>query len=382
MGSIRLKWRSLISSSLRSSIVCRFYSNRPPSRSPARRASRRLRASEKPVLNESKFQAILDKLPPRFTNEELFYSLTMEEDPLVCLELFNWAAHQPRFKHDSSTYHAVIKKLGVAKMYEEMDEIVSQVLALPSIGSISNEEALFNSIVYFLAEARKLTRAVKVFQHMRKCRNSNSRPSIRTYNILFTAMLGRGSNSYVNHMYMDTISSLFKLMVNDGIEPDIYSLNSMIKGYVMSLHVNEALRVFHQMGVVYSCKPNSFSYDYLIHGLCSQGRTINARELFDEMKGKGFVPSNKSYNSLVSALALNGEVDEAVDCLREMRRNCRFGDFITYRTVLDEICRRRKVEEAMELLKEWGDGGFVDDVTYRKLLSVLGDGFENSDVLR
>ncbi|CAN0842703.1 Pentatricopeptide repeat-containing protein At2g27800, mitochondrial [Linum grandiflorum] len=355
MGSIRLKWRSLISSSLRSSIVCRFYSNRPPSRSPARRASRRLRASEKPVLNESKFQAILDKLPPRFTNEELFYSLTMEEDPL---------------------------KLGVAKMYEEMDEIVSQVLALPSIGSISNEEALFNSIVYFLAEARKLTRAVKVFQHMRKCRNSNSRPSIRTYNILFTAMLGRGSNSYVNHMYMDTISSLFKLMVNDGIEPDIYSLNSMIKGYVMSLHVNEALRVFHQMGVVYSCKPNSFSYDYLIHGLCSQGRTINARELFDEMKGKGFVPSNKSYNSLVSALALNGEVDEAVDCLREMRRNCRFGDFITYRTVLDEICRRRKVEEAMELLKEWGDGGFVDDVTYRKLLSVLGDGFENSDVLR
>ncbi|CAN0842701.1 Pentatricopeptide repeat-containing protein At2g27800, mitochondrial [Linum grandiflorum] len=156
----------------------------------------------------------------------------------------------------------------------------------------------------------------------------------------------------------------------------------MIKGYVMSLHVNEALRVFHQMGVVYSCKPNSFSYDYLIHGLCSQGRTINARELFDEMKGKGFVPSNKSYNSLVSALALNGEVDEAVDCLREMRRNCRFGDFITYRTVLDEICRRRKVEEAMELLKEWGDGGFVDDVTYRKLLSVLGDGFENSDVLR
>ncbi|CAN1195603.1 Pentatricopeptide repeat-containing protein At2g27800, mitochondrial, partial [Linum perenne] len=172
----------------------RSYSNRPPSNSPARRASRRLRDSQKPVLDESKFQAILDRIPPRFTNEELFNVLTMEEDPLICLELFNWASHQPRFKHDSSTYHATIKKLGVAKMYEEMDEIISQ--------------------------------------HMRKSRKSDSRPSIRTYNILFTAMLSRGKNSYVNHMYMDTISSLFKLMVNDGIDPDIYSLNSMIKGWV------------------------------------------------------------------------------------------------------------------------------------------------------
>ncbi|CAN1195602.1 Pentatricopeptide repeat-containing protein At2g27800, mitochondrial, partial [Linum perenne] len=206
----------------------RSYSNRPPSNSPARRASRRLRDSQKPVLDESKFQAILDRIPPRFTNEELFNVLTMEEDPLICLELFNWASHQPRFKHDSSTYHATIKKLGVAKMYEEMDEIISQVLAVPAIGN----EALFNTIVYFLAEARKLTRAVKVFQHMRKSRKSDSRPSIRTYNILFTAMLSRGKNSYVNHMYMDTISSLFKLMVNDGIDPDIYSLNSMIKGWV------------------------------------------------------------------------------------------------------------------------------------------------------
>ncbi|CAN1333892.1 Pentatricopeptide repeat-containing protein At2g27800, mitochondrial [Linum perenne] len=378
----RLKWLSLISSAnshtslfplLRRPIapsishLRRSYSNRPPSNSPARRASRRLRDSQKPVLDESKFQAIVDRIPPRFTNEELFNVLTMEEDPLICLELFNWASHQPRFKHDSSTYHATIKKLGVAKMYEEMDEIISQVLAVPAIGN----EALFNTIVYFLAEARKLTRAVKVFQHMRKSRNSDSRPSIRTYNILFTAMLSRGKNSYVNHMYMDTISSLFKLMVNDGIDPDIYSLNSMIKGYVMSLHVNEALRVFHQMGVVYRCLPNSFSYDYLIHGLCSQGRTINARELCDEMGGKGFVPSNKSYNSLVSALALNGEVDEAVDYLREMSKNHRSADFITFRTVLDEICRRRRVEDGMELLKEWADGGLVDGLTYRKLLSVL-----------
>ncbi|KAH6787557.1 Tetratricopeptide repeat superfamily protein, partial [Perilla frutescens var. hirtella] len=100
-------------------------------------------------------------------------------------------------------------------------------------------------------------------------------------------------------------------MVDDGIEPDIFCLNSMIKGYVLSLHVNDALRIFHQMGVMYECQPNSFSYDYLIHGLCAQGRTNNARELCDTMKKSGFVPSSKSYNSLVNSLALEGEIDEA-----------------------------------------------------------------------
>ncbi|CAL1403376.1 unnamed protein product [Linum trigynum] len=403
MISIRMHWVRLVCSQLHSTInhtskplltcpsnlpcsevpsspqlsgaFCRFYSNRAPSRSPSRRASRKLRASLKPVLDEAKFQSAVAKLPPRFTNEDLFNVLTLEEDTLVCLELFNWASQQPRFKHDCSTYHAAIKKLGVAKMYQEMDDIVAQVLAVPTIGN----EALFNTIVYFLAEARKLTRAVNVFKHMRNSKNSDCKPSIRTYNILFTAMLSRGSNSYVNHMYMDTIRSLFKLLVNDGIEPDIYSLNSMIKGYVLSLHVNEALRIFHQMGVVYNCLPNSFSYDYLIHGLCAQARTINARELCDEMKKKGFVPSGKSYNSLVNALALEGEVDEAVNYLWEMARNYRSADFITYRTLLDEICRRGKMEDAMGLLKELEERKLVDGLTYRKLLSVLDDGFGNSD---
>ncbi|MED6215570.1 hypothetical protein PIB30_114996, partial [Stylosanthes scabra] len=120
----------------------------------------------------------------------------------------------------------------------------------------------------------------------------------------------------------------------------------MVKGYVLSLHVNDALRIFHQMGVVYNCQPNAFTYDYLIHGLCAQSRTKNAEELCHEMKTKGFIPSGKSYNSLVNALALGGEIEEAVSYLWEMTEKQRSVDFITYRTVLDEICRRGRVQEA------------------------------------
>ncbi|XP_061359042.1 pentatricopeptide repeat-containing protein At2g27800, mitochondrial-like [Gastrolobium bilobum] len=352
------------------------YSTKACSRSYRRRVRNRLLKSCKPTLDQAQFQLALSQLPPRFSTEELCNLIALQDDPLVCLELFHWASQQPRFRHDVSTFHVTIKKLGAAKMYQEMDDIVNQLLAVPFLGS----EALFNMIIYYFTEARKLSRAVSIFKHMKSIRNLNCsfRPSIRTYNILFAALLSRGSNTYINHVYMETIRCLFRQMVNDGIKPDIFTLNSMIKGYVLSLHVNDALRIFHQMGVVYDCQPNSLTYDYLIHGLCAQGRTNNAKELCHEMKTKGFIPSSKSYNSLVSSLALGGEVELAVNYLWEMTEKQRSVDFITYRTILDEICRERRVQEAMRFLQELQEKDLVDGHAYRKLLYVLEDDYGNS----
>ena len=340
-------------------------------RSFKKRARKRLKANAKPCLNEAQFHQAISELLPRFSAGELCEVLNLQEDPIVCLEIFNWASQQPRFRHDVSTYHIIIKKLGTTKLYQEMDDVVNQLLSEPNIGS----EALYTTIIYFLTEARKLTRAAIIFKHMRSCSNLDCRPSIRTYNLLFAAFLSRRSDSYINHMYMATIRCLFKQMVNDGIEPDVFSLNSMIEGYVLSLHVNDALRIFHQMGVVYNCLPNSHSYDYLIHGLCAQDRTNNARKLCNEMKGKGFVPSSKSYNSLVNALALCGEVDEAVNYLWEMTEKQRSADFITYQTVLDQICRQGRMQDAMSLLKELQEKDLLDGHTYQKLLSLLEQEF-------
>ncbi|KAF8397647.1 hypothetical protein HHK36_016567 [Tetracentron sinense] len=356
-----------------------FFSSNPINNSPRSSVRTKTRKNSKsvskPPLNVAQFEQSVSQLPPRFTPEDLCKTLALEEDPQVCFELFKWASQQPRFKHDISTYHTTIKKLGCAKLYEEMDDVVNQVIAVPNTGS----EALYNTIIYFSTEARKLSRAVTIYKHMRRSKDPGCWPSVRTYNLLFAAFLSRGNNSYINHMYMENIRCLFKQMVDDVIEPDIFSLNSMIKGYVLSLHVNDALRIFHQMGVVYTCLPNSHSYDYLIHGLCAQGRTNNAKELYREMKNKGFVPSSKAYNSLVNSLAMGGEVEEAVSFLWEMSEKWRSADLITYRTVLGEICRQGRVGDAMSLLKEWQEKDFVDGHIYRKLLYGLEDDFGSSN---
>ncbi|KAI4385499.1 hypothetical protein MLD38_003518 [Melastoma candidum] len=356
------------------SVRC-YCSSRPSSRAYRKRVNKRLRDLSKPTLDEAMFRRAVDQLPPRFSPEELSNVITLQDDPLVCLELFNWASQQPRFRHNVLTYDITIKKLGAAKMYEEMDGVVNQVLAVPHIGT----ESVYNTMIYYFTEARKLTRAVSIFKRMKKSMKLDCRPSIRTYNLLFAAFLSTGKNSYINHVYMETLRGLFRQMVDDCIEPDIFALNCMIKGYVLSLHVNDALRIFHQMGTVYGCQPNSFSYDYLIHGLCSQGRTMNAREMCDEMKQKGFVPSSKSYNSLVNALAMEGEFEDAKSYLEEMIEKRLSVDFITHRTILDEMCRRGKVKEAMRFLRDLREKNVVDWHIHEKLQSVFDDDFGNYD---
>ncbi|KAL5997669.1 hypothetical protein ACLOJK_008599 [Asimina triloba] len=317
----------------------------------------------------------ISQLPPRFTPQDISKAISLQKDPHISLRLFNWATQQPRFKHDVSTFLITVKKLGASKLYEQMDAVVNQALAIP----IPSSEILFNTAIYFYTEARKLSRAVTIFKHMKKSKDPNSLPSVRTYNLLFSAMLSRGSNSYINHMYMQTIRCLFRQMVDDGIEPDIFSLNSMIKGYVLSLHLNDALRIFHQMGAVYKCLPNAFSYDYLIHGLCAQGRSMNAMEFYSEMKSKGFVPSGKAYNSLVNCLAIAGGVDEAVRILWEMGENGRQAEWITCKTLLDEIGRQGRVGDAMRLLGELSDRKVVDGNAYRNLFHGLQNDFGDPD---
>ncbi|KAF3781159.1 Pentatricopeptide repeat-containing protein [Nymphaea thermarum] len=302
-------FRSSLCSSTTRPLILPMYSSlkRPIKHPPAK-------TPQNPTIDMSELKRSISQLPPRFTAQDLTRALYLQSDPLVCLHLFNWASQQPRFKHDVCTYHVTIKKLGSFKLYDRMDALADQVLA----NSCFHSEPVFTTIIYFYCEGRKLSKAVRVFKHMKNSKRLGCRPSLRTYNLLFNAMLSKGSNSYISHMYMQTMRCLFRQMVDDGVRPDIFTLNFMVRGYVSSMHLNDALRIFHQMEVIYSCQPNAYTYDHLIHGLCAQGRSINAKTLYREMVSRGHTPSAKAYNSLVNCLAICGEVDDAVRFMKEM----------------------------------------------------------------
>ncbi|XP_020106046.1 pentatricopeptide repeat-containing protein At2g27800, mitochondrial-like [Ananas comosus] len=300
------------------------------SSAPDRGRARRRRPAKPPPIDETLVERALASLPARFTGADLAAALYAEPDPRVSLP--------------------------------------------------GPPAPLLNALVYFYCDLRKLGKAVHVYTRMRASPDPAARPTAHTYALLFTALLARGgADSYVRHAYTDVVRALFRQMVDAGIEPDIVALNALVRGYAESLHLNDALRVFHQMGRVYRCEPDEHTYSHLVRGLCAQGRTRNARELFDEMRAKGLAPTARACDALVSALAMDGEVGDAARAVREAARAGRAVDGITWRALLGEMCRRKRTGDAAAMLREMAERGALDRRMRRELLRWVEEEFGDDD---
>jgi pentatricopeptide repeat protein len=314
---------------------------------------------------ERKFGNWIQKLQRGFQPEDVVEVLKQQRDVDLCFDIFRWASQQRRYKHNHLTYHVMIQKFASATRLNKVEILVNEILA----GACDGSEALFNTLIYIYIEACKLEKAINVYRHMRK--TSDCKPSLRTYNILLSALVDKCTNSYVSHLYMRNIRALFKQMVAANVAPDIFTLNTMIKGYSKSLRLNYALRIFHQMEL-YCCTPNAHTFNYLIRGLCLQSRTDNAIHIYQDMIGRGFVPSNMVYNSLVNSLSFCGELQRATKVLREMIEKGGVPDFVTYKTLVDGLCKEGKREQARQLLHEFRQKDIaLDGFSDRKLLDHL-----------
>jgi pentatricopeptide repeat protein len=314
---------------------------------------------------EMKFENWTQKLQRGFQPEDVVKVLKEQRDVDLCYDIFRWASQQRRYKHNHLTYHVMIQKLAAETRLDKVEILVSEILA----GACDGSESLFNTVIYIYIQARNLGKALNVYRHMRK--TSDCKPSLRTYNTLLSALVDKCTNSYVSHVYMQNIQALFEQMVAANVAPDIFTLNTLIKGYSKSLHLDDALRIFHQIEF-YCCIPNVHTFNYLIRGLCLQNMTDNAMVIYQDMISRGFVPSNMVYNSLVNSLSFGGELQRATEVLREMIEKGGVPDFITYKTLVDGLCKEEKGEQARQLLHEFREKDLaLDGISYRKLLNLL-----------
>ncbi|URE12742.1 PPR repeat [Musa troglodytarum] len=146
-------------------------------------------------------------------------------------------------------------------------------------------------------------------------------------------------------------------MKASGVIPDTFALNLVIKACSKCLEMEEAIRVFKEIGL-YGCEPNEFSYGYIVQGLCRKGWVGKSMDCFKEMRAKG--------------LALERRLGEGIEVVFDMLRNGMTPDLLTYRTVLEEMCREGRADAAFELLEELGRAkGAMDRRTYSDLLEGL-----------
>ncbi|XP_006644699.1 pentatricopeptide repeat-containing protein At2g27800, mitochondrial [Oryza brachyantha] len=323
--------------------------------------------------------AAIGTLPSRLTPPLLAYSLSSVSDDRLLLPLLTHSLGLPTFRPDPGPFLIAIKRLAAADLYADFDRTCA--LAFSLLPSLPSPGPLLSSALYFYCQFRRIGKAFHVYTLMRSSADPAARPSADTYHTLFTALLSRGGgDTMVHYMYMDTVAALFRQMLEEGVPPDTRALNVLVKGYAQSLHLNDALRVFHQMRPVYGCEPDALTYSYLVHGLSAQGRTRNAREVFDEMRAKGLVPTEPACNAFVSALAMAGEASEAESVMWDMVRAGRVVDDVTRRALLEELWSLGRRDDADRLVREMEERGIVGGAERRTLLRSLHDEFGDDDL--
>ncbi|KAK7245627.1 hypothetical protein RIF29_40475 [Crotalaria pallida] len=327
-----------------------------------------------PHITKTKTQTPLQKqfdtwtqhLKPGFTPSDVDRALKSQPDPDLALDIFRWTSHHRSYRHTSLTYLTIIKILVAARRYRHAETLIEEVIA----GACDPTLPLYNSIVRFCCGRKLLfSRAFDVYNKM--LRSENCKPTLETYTLLFNSLLRRFSKLNVCYVYLHSVRSLTKQMKASGVIPDIFVLNMIIKAYSKCLEVDEAIRVFREMGL-YGCEPNGYSYGYIAQGLCEKGRVKQGFGFYREMRSKGFVPSSSTFVIVICTLALDRRSEDAIEVMFDMLGNSRSPDHLTYKTVLEGLCREGRADEAFDLLDECRKKDVsLGDKMYKTLLNDL-----------
>ncbi|XP_049343641.1 pentatricopeptide repeat-containing protein At3g25210, mitochondrial [Solanum verrucosum] len=315
---------------------------------------------------EKQFESWISNLKPGFTPADVNEALKAQTDPDLALDIFRWTGQQRGYKHNHVTYLNMINIAVSSKRYRVAETLVEEVLA----GACPPSLPLYNSMIKFCCGRKFLfNRAFDIYKKMTKC--EDAKPSLETYNLLLNALLSKFNKLHVCYVYLHSVRSLAKQMKSFGVIPDTFALNMIIKAYSNCLEVDEAIRVYREMGL-YGCEPDAFTYGYIAKGLCEKGRVNQGLEFFKEMRNKGFIPKGSTYMILVCSLALERRFEDATEVVFDMLDNSLSPDQLTYKTVMEELSREGRGDYAFELLEEFKKrDSLMNEKTYKSLLNTL-----------
>ncbi|GKV02126.1 hypothetical protein SLEP1_g14600 [Rubroshorea leprosula] len=322
--------------------------------------------------------------------------LRLQKDPNLALSLFQNpnpdACSKKPFRYTLLSYDLIISKLGRAKMFNEMEQILLQ---LKNDTRLVPNEIIFCNVIKFYGRARLPDHALKVFDEMpsyrcqRTVKSVNSLldallncrrfdkmrevfvgmekyafPDTCTYNVLIHACCLNGC--------MDDAWVVFEEMRRKGLEPNGVTFATLIKRFCVDLKMKEAFKLKEDMVRFFGLSPNAYAYSSLIKGLCGVGEVNLAFELKEEMVKNNIKVDSAIYSTLISGLFKVGRKDEVSGVLEEIRINCCKLDTITYNVMINGFCKLKDFEAAYRILEEMADTGCKPDIiSYNSIIGGL-----------
>lgn len=143
-------------------------------------------------------------------------------------------------------------------------------------------------------------------------------------------------------------SRIWNLMVDQGFEPDIGPIESIMETHFKINRYDEALKLFQMMRVRTMEKLGLSTYRLVIGWLCKREKIAQAYVLFDEMQSRGIKADNLTISSLVYGLICKGRAREAYSLVEGVEKP----DISVYHGLIKGLLKLKRASEATQVFRE------------------------------
>nr|AYM01007.1 pentatricopeptide repeat protein [Salvia miltiorrhiza] len=174
-------------------------------------------------------------------------------------------------------------------------------------------------------------------------------------------------DGYCSQGRIDKVKGIFRSIVEQGLEPNMFTYAILIKGCFKKGKVDEAWCIFHKVSRK-GLQHTTVTYNTMLHGLVCAGRFSEGWKLFGDMEAQQVRPDIITYGILVKGLCADGRVAAARDLLHQLPSKGLRPDVRMYTTIIASLHRKGLIEEGKRLLKEMKENGLRRDETLERLI--------------
>jgi pentatricopeptide repeat protein len=165
--------------------------------------------------------------------------------------------------------------------------LIAEALANPQTKELVNA-VIYGSVIKSFSQRKDFDRVWSLQEEMVK---HGIQFTQSTFNVLIDACARSGQ--------MQRAEPLLKDMGEQGIEPNVITFSSVIKGYCSENRVDKAFELLEEMKKTSTVVPDEVTYNTLLDGCARYGQFERGLAVLEEMKSVGVPPSNFTLSVLV-----------------------------------------------------------------------------------
>ncbi|EOA25314.1 hypothetical protein CARUB_v10018630mg [Capsella rubella] len=204
---------------------------------------------------------------------------------------------------DAKIYYALIS--GLCQVRREHD-VIRVVEKLKERG-FSLDLLAYNMLIGLFCDKNNTE---KVYEMLRDMEKEGMKPDSITYNTLIS-FFGKLKD-------FESVQRMMEEMREDGLDPTVVTYGAVIDAYCSVGELNEAVKLFKEMGMRSKVNPNTVIYNILINAFSNLGNVEQALTLKEEMKMKMVRPNVETYNALFNCLKEKNQAETLLKLMDEM----------------------------------------------------------------